>query len=238
MQSTAWLDYFESNRARAPQRPEAIEDLDPDLRAALVHAVQLFQIGETGEGRIVAQVRRSDDPAFDDATREVMALYIAEEGRHARELAELLRALGGERLRSHYGEAVFRRARNLFGLRTKMQVLTAAEVIGMVFYGMIVDHVREPTIAKTLGVLAREEVQHLEFQRQWFRRVVALSPRPLQPLHAAALALQFAAILTASLAAATWAHRPLLRALRVPAWNVPLRAVRALLARPHARTQS
>lgn len=231
MNSAAWLDAFERNRTRAPQHPEAIGEIDPQLRAALVRAVQLFQIGETGEGRIVAQVRRSDDPAFDDATREAMALYIAEEGRHARELGELLRALGGERLREYSGQTLFRRARNMFGLRTKMQVLTAAEVIGLVFYGLMVEHVDEPTIRRTLGLMAEEEARHLEFQRQWFARVVALCPAPLRPLYAAALAVRFAAILAASMTAATWAQRSLLRTLGVSPVTVGLRAIGAVLHR-------
>jgi hypothetical protein len=154
----------------------------------------------------------------------------AEEGRHARELGELLRALGGQRLREYSGEALFRRARNMFGLRAKMQVLTAAEVIGLVFYGLIVEHVDEPTIRRTLGLMAGEEARHLEFQRQWFARVIALCPAPLRPFYAAALAVRFAAILTASMTAATWAQRSLLRALRVSPITVGLRAIEAMLS--------
>ena len=67
MQTTEWLAYFERNAGRAsPDTPESLEPLPEALRVPLIHALQCFQLGEAGEGRIANQARASNDPALDD----------------------------------------------------------------------------------------------------------------------------------------------------------------------------
>src|SRR5579862_4537370 len=91
-----WKAHFERNRDRPhPSTVDAI-DLPPAVRTALARALARFQIGETGQGRIVGAVARSQMRGVDDDYRRALALFIAEEGRHAHILAGLVRALGGE----------------------------------------------------------------------------------------------------------------------------------------------
>src|SRR5580658_1683649 len=128
--SAEWLEYFRGNQHRLPPTlGEGAAAIDPALRAALVRSLGRFYLGETGEGRIAQEARQSRDPALDDAMCECVTLYVREEGRHARALAATIEALGAPLPKRHYTEVLFRRARRLLGLRTKMMTIAAAEIV-------------------------------------------------------------------------------------------------------------
>ncbi len=170
MQTSAWRTYFESNLQR-PEAivPEALDDVSEPLRTELVRSLQIFQAGETGEGRIVAQAARQPGAGKDPDFVEALRLYIAEEGRHARELGRLVRALGGEPAHTHPSADRFRTVRRLIGFRTKMMVLAGAEVVGGVFYELLARRAGSAALSRTLRVIVAEERAHLLFQRDYFQ---------------------------------------------------------------------
>jgi hypothetical protein len=169
-QSAAWQRYFERNRDRDSPGVGSMDALSPPVRAALIRSLGRFYLGASSEGRLAKEAEASDDPALDDAMRASIALYVREEGRHARELAGALRALGAPLPRRHWSESLFRRGRRLLGLRTKMMVIVAAEIVGVVFYRLLADHV--PPVARMARAIARDEERHLEFQIDYFSRVL------------------------------------------------------------------
>lgn len=205
MDTAAWLAYFERNRGRAPAfapvSPAAgSRPVDPELLATIARSLQRFHLGEAGEGRVAHEARDSDDPALDDAAREAVALYVREEGRHAREVAGLLHAIGSRTARRHWSESLFRRGRRLLGFRTKMLTIASAEVVGIVFYGLLRDHGPTEEIRRLGEVIARDETEHLAFQAAWFAHAVAVSDPRVRPLVAAGLGAEAAAILGAAIA--------------------------------------
>lgn len=207
MQSTAWRHYFESNLHRPDALiPDAFDDIPSPLRAELARSLRIFQAGETGEGRIVAQAAR-DGARHDADFVEALRRYIAEEGRHARELGKLVRALGGEPCHTHPSADRFRAARRLFGFRTKMLVLAGAEVVGGVFYDLLATRVASPALSRTLRVIVREERAHLLFQRDYF---ADMTPTPASR---AAFAALLRGVATLALGVFAAEHRGLLRVL-------------------------
>ncbi len=214
MQTIEWLAYFERNAGRAsPATPATIAALAPALHVPLVHALQCFQLGEAGEGRVANQARISTDPALDDNIRESIAFYVREEGRHAAELARLLRAMGATTIRKHVSEQLFERSRRLMGLRAKMAVMAVAEVVGSAFYLTLAARVPDPHIAEAMRVISADEDRHLAFQRNFFRRVLATTPLPIRPFLAFALWFWFLGVLAAGIAAVAFGHRKLFTAL-------------------------
>lgn len=168
MDGRAWRRHFEQNLTRDRADPRrAAEGIPVDLHEVLASTLARMQVGETGEGRIVNQVRRH---GLGDADyHEAMRLFVAEEGQHAALLGRALRALGGVPLSDHWTSSTFTWGRGLAGPRAKLLVLLAAEVIAVCFYRALADALPEGPLADLLRGIHQDEVAHLEFHISFFR---------------------------------------------------------------------
>jgi len=135
MFGTTWLGYFEGNTRDDRAPASSLRDEVPaELRSSLAISLGRFQLGESAGGRIHEEITTHPDAALDAPTRRSVQLYIEEEWRHSRELALMVRALGGETQTAHWTNGAFTACRRILGLRTKMMTLAIAEVIGIVYY--------------------------------------------------------------------------------------------------------
>jgi rubrerythrin len=205
MNGHRWLRHFEENRRRpSPHVPPWIDGIDRPLRAVLVASLQRFQLGETSEGSLARQAESAPDPVLDSDARAAIALFVREEGRHARELAELLRALGAAPIRKHWSETLFRRGRRLLGFRTKLLTVAAAEVVGAAAYALMAENVPSKEVADFARCLAEDEAAHLDFLADWMRSLIERTP------HAAITSgVPFVCVLSAAILLAAWDHRAL-----------------------------
>lgn len=201
MDGVYWRRWFEQNRRRPEVPLPAAIILSPTLHATLVRSLQRFQLGESSEGSLARQALHVAD--LDPDTRVAIGLFVREEGRHARELSVLLARLGASPLRRHWSEAMFRRGRRLFGFRTKMLVIFAAEIVGAATYGLLAEQLPEP-IAHFCSVLAEEEAKHLDFLSDWLRTTLDVP---------AAIVLGLAS--AAAIGLSAWDHRALFRTIGV-----------------------
>jgi hypothetical protein len=212
MNASRFLATFVNNEHRPDSVVPAALEVPEPLRAPLIDALLTFQAGETGEGRIVAEAARHARGDADFVT--TMRLYIAEEGRHARELGKLVRALGGTVRTDVRTANAFRQARRLIGFRTKMLVLAAAEIVGIVFYELLAERVPCPPLCAVVQRIAKEEHRHLHYQHAYFDS--------LGWPGGARVALRSATL--AATAAFVWDQRALLRVLGVSRREVFQRA--------------
>ena len=168
MDWTAWRTHFETNRTRPlPDLRDAARGLPEEWVPRLASTVARLQAGETGEGRIVNEVRKRGIGDADYC--ESMKLFVAEEGRHAAILGRALKGLGGTPQRDHWTARYFTVGRRVMGPRTKIVVLLAAEVIAVRFYGAMSEALPEGPLRATFAQIQQDEIAHLEFHTDFFR---------------------------------------------------------------------
>ena len=208
MDWSGWREHFERNADR-PLPLVAPPRLEPEEHRALLESLQRFQLGEAGEGRIAQQIDHVQLLGIDGDYRAALKRFIAEEGRHARILKAMVEALGGTILTRQWTERLFVHVRRLFGVRFKLLVLQAAEVIGIGFYGVLAAALPASELTQALKQICGDEEAHLKFHRDFFASqrgtfVAALLRAAWWPLGAGAIAAMLVD------------HRAALRALGVP----------------------
>jgi len=163
-----WLDYFEWNRANRPPVPwEKGIDIEPHLRAPLIHSLQKFQIGESGEGR---RLRRHAAATGDRVYAAAIDLFIKEEQTHAALMASILGLLGAPLLKNDWSHNCFSFMRHLFGLHQELMVLLLPEMIAKCYFRALHDGTRDPVLRTVFGQIARDEDGHLAFHIEYLRR--------------------------------------------------------------------
>jgi len=203
-----WRQYFEDN-ARRPLPAVRAEGVPPEWWAPLGRSLAIFQVGEGGEGRIAREIERARLAGIDDDYRAALKLFVKEEGRHARILAAMVRALGGSLRRSTWTDRLFTRGRRLLGLRLKLLVLLAAEVIGIGFYGLLAERVGACPLGQALREIAGDEAAHLEFHCAFFRE------QTRAPWRRALFTAAWFAVGSAACAVVLLDHRATLKALAI-----------------------
>jgi hypothetical protein len=229
MDTAQWLDYFERNERRAsPDTPATLTPLPPALQKPLVQALQCFQLGEAGGGSLTERARRSKDPALDEPLKAAIGFYVREEGRHARELARLLNAMGESTIEKNKSDWLFQRSRRLLGLRGKMAVIAVAEVVGSTFYETLAGRIPCPHVAEVVGVIAADEERHLAFQRDYFTRVLSVTHVLLRPFVALGLWIWFLGVLMGAITSVAFGQRKLFIALGVSPFTFAAMCLRRL----------
>ena len=208
-----WRERFLARSTR-PLPATTAPRLDPERRRLLAASLAVFQLGESGEGRIAHQIRHARISGIDDDYRAALRLFVAEEGRHGRILGQMVRALGGELLGHTWTEALFRRGRRLLGVRLKLLVLLAAEVVAVVFYGALVAGLPASPMRQALAEVVADEQLHLDFHVAFFQTQTGSRARRL------GFSWVWWTVALSACAAVAWDHRRLLRALGTPLRSV------------------
>ncbi len=167
MNWSSWREHFEANAVR-PVPEVDVPALESHQQVALLDSLKKFQLGESGEGRVANEIDNATFGGIDADYRVSLKKFIAEEGRHARILGQMVAALGGRVLSRQWSERLFVHGRRLFGIRFKLLVLLAAEVIGIGFYGLLSAALPNGKMAAALRQICRDEEAHLAFHRDFF----------------------------------------------------------------------
>jgi hypothetical protein len=177
-----WARFFANRSNRALPALKVDQDYST-LPASLSDSLAIFQLGESGGGTIVKQALHSKLNASDEYYAAAMALFVEEEHRHANILAMCVRLLGGKLIRDNWTARLFVFARRLIGLRLKVVVLLAAEVVGICYYHLLAVQLPEGRLKKQLLEIVEDERSHLYFHcdflrsqtpKQWQKRVFML----------------------------------------------------------------
>lgn len=163
-----WLAFFAS-RASRPTPTLAPPIAYADVPASVAKSLAIFQLGESGGGTIVEQARHSSCRHIDSHYADAMDLFVKEEHRHADVLADCVHSLGGSLIKKNWTARLFVFGRRLIGLRLKVVVLLAAEVVGICYYHLLATRLTEARLKTTLNQLVTDEQAHLYFHCDFLR---------------------------------------------------------------------
>jgi hypothetical protein len=163
-----WHQFFSSRSNRQFPELKSPEDYS-SVPSSVAKSLAIFQLGESGGGTVIEQARRSTIPGIDGHYADAMQLFVAEEHRHAGILAICVRNLGGTPIRSNWTARLFVFARRLIGLRLKVLVLLAAEVVGICYYHLIATRLPQSRLKSLLAEIVNDERAHLHFHCDFLR---------------------------------------------------------------------
>jgi hypothetical protein len=162
-----WESFFEARQAR-PMASLA-DTCHADVPPSVARSLAVFQLGESGGGSVVEQARRSAFAKVNPGFARAMELFVQEEHRHAQVLAMCVYALGGQLIRSNWTDSLFVVVRRAMGLRLKVLVLLAAEVVGISYYQRIAQGLAPSPLRHALEELCADEQSHLHFHCEFLR---------------------------------------------------------------------
>lgn len=158
----SWQRFFERRSERALPKLDVSEDYS-SVPPSLARSLAVFQLGESGGGNVVKQALDTTLPGIDEHYAQSMALFVREENRHANLLAMCVRMLGGQLIQKNWTARLFVFFRRLMGIRLKVLVLLAAEIVGLCYYQLLASRLPAGRIQQTLLEIADDEQAHLWF---------------------------------------------------------------------------
>jgi len=167
--SLEWRKYYEENARSLLQISWDIgQELSEEEQKAIASSVQDFQAGESSEGRhLFLYAKTYAEQTGDDEYVEAIRLFIAEEQRHARDLAHFLQINEIPLVRTTFTDGVFRRLRQLPGnLEISIAVLITAEIIAKVYYTALRDATKSQVLQTLCRQILQDEARHVEFQAE------------------------------------------------------------------------
>ncbi len=182
--SSGWHAYFRANAGALLAIPwERGADLSGAERRTIIRSIQIFQLGESSDGRRFLRLAhrhalRDDDPDYAQAA----ALFIGEEHRHALDLGRFLALHGIPPIRRSLADSVFRVLRHLAGLELSISVLISAEVIAQVYYAALRDSTNSAVLRRLCDQILRDEDAHVRFQAERLALLRSHRPRWLNGL--------------------------------------------------------
>ncbi|MEX2142299.1 MAG: ferritin-like domain-containing protein [Pirellulales bacterium] len=208
--SAQWVNYFRQNRARLRPIPwdEGVAFTSTE-RVAVIRSIQVFQLGESGEGKHLLRVaERYAQRVGDQDYLEALKMFLAEEHRHADELGRVLDLTGESRLEKEWTDHVFRWLRHRAGLELMIIVLLTGEVMAQVYYAALRRATRSTVLVRLCEQILADEVAHVRFQSERLRLLRRGESRILSMLKTL-----FEKVLFAAACVVVWhGHRKVFRA--------------------------
>lgn len=167
--SLEWREYYEQNAQSLLDIPWGQgAELTNDERSAIAASVQGFQAGESSEGRhLYRYAEKCAEESGDHEYLVAIKLFIAEEQRHARDLARFLQQNDIPTVKTTFPDRVFRQLRQLFGgLEISIAVLITAEIIAKVYYAALKQATNSNVLRTLCDQILRDEAKHVEFQAE------------------------------------------------------------------------
>lgn len=149
--------------------PRALTDSE---RRLVSGSIQQFQLGEGSDGSgLIRRGRASRLAALDANFISALELFIKEEQRHSRHLADFLEREGLGLLHHQWIDRVFRRVRKFAGLELCLRVLVMAEIVAVPYYAALERSTGSALLQYICANILADEADHLRFQAENLSRL-------------------------------------------------------------------
>lgn len=171
--STEWLEYFRFNRENLLPIPwESSYRLSDIEKTNISNSIRSFQLGESSEGTNLLKAARVYAAMSGDTVYvEALKLFIAEEQRHAADLARFMKQQKIPLAQRHWTDTIFRKLRKLANLELAIVVLLTAELMALVYYKALGEATRSPALKQLCQQILRDENEHIYFQSEQLGKI-------------------------------------------------------------------
>lgn len=161
-----WNAYFTCNDSRRPVIDFSEEKgLSEKEIIRIAPSIQAFQTGESSDGKHLLKAAGDFADRIGQADyRDVMRRFVKEENRHAgylRKFMDYYQIKAGKR---SYLDHIFRRLRQLGGIRCEAMVLVTAEMIALTYYDALANNTDSFALKSICRQMLRDEIPHVMFQ--------------------------------------------------------------------------
>lgn len=168
---SAWTHYFEQNHW--PDFPVVAPSLTSQERRRIAPSIRQFQLGEASGGHtFLRRGREFADVAGEPDYPRSLALFIAEEQRHAAALGRFMEGEGIPRQSRDATDSLFRFFRKLWNHEVMVTVLVSAECVAVPYYSALHDATESAGLRALCRQILRDEAMHLKYQGQTLARLL------------------------------------------------------------------
>lgn len=166
--SKEWIGYFNENLMQQRIDWDLLPCISENEKSAILHSLQAWQLGETSDGAHLIHAstiyaKKIKDPDYVDAVK----LFIKEEQKHGNNLGRYLDAINKPRIRSDWGDTLFRKIRYF---NTSMEMWTLAvitvESAAQVFYQSLKNATGCILLKQICTDILIDEAYHIDFQKE------------------------------------------------------------------------
>ena len=159
-----WAAYFAQNE-KLRLDFSAEQPLDGKAKALIFPTMQMFQLGEASDGRhLLAAAEKYIRKSGDESYLPAIQGFIIEENRHSAYLKAYMGHYGVKPCRRVPLDSIFRRLRQLYGLRGEVTVLMTAEIIALSYYDALGRCTSSAALSSICRKMLDDELRHIVFQ--------------------------------------------------------------------------
>lgn len=161
-----WERYFKWNDHRRLNIDfSGEEELSGEIKQLIFSSIQAFQKGEGSDGSFLMKtVYEFVESSGETDYSEAMQMFIKEENWHSAYLRKYMDYHQVETTGTSFLDSVFRRLRQLGGLKCEVTILVTAEIIALTYYSALSNCTDSFALESICGQMLHDELPHIIFQ--------------------------------------------------------------------------
>ncbi len=161
-----WIRYFRHNSGQRLRIDFSGEtELSSEQRKRIFPSITAFQKGERSEGGyFLSAAERFAEEKKEPSYTEAVRYFIKEENTHSAYLAQYMKWHRVPEKKYSVLDSIFRRLRQVNGIRSEVTVLVTAEIIALSYYTALKNATKSSALKSICSQMLHDELPHVVFQ--------------------------------------------------------------------------